>query len=209
MPVILWVPPDPTDLVIQGEEMRRAAVSNDVLGMQLGPLRAQYIDQRAAALSPLILDAVEPNSLLPGFQIYPPMHPDFTPYDTRQMNIFDGTLIRANASVCTPCGAIWPANFGASGILINNYVQATDRFAITGVTRDSAGSALGNCDVTVFEMGRIAVDGAPVVGQTISDGSGNYSVPVPMNTYYEVIVHLSGSPDRAGISLRTVTPVVV
>jgi hypothetical protein len=194
--------------VIQGELMRAVAIASEALGMQLGPLRAQYADQRSNSLPPLILDAIEPNTLIAGAQDYPPMQADFAyTVAARLSSTFDGTLIRANGAVATPCGMLWPANFGASGILLNNFLQATALWKLQGITYDSAGSPLPNCDVIAFETGRLTVGSAPVEGRTISDGSGNYSIPVALNTHYEVTAYLAGSPDVAGITIRSLTPV--
>ncbi len=72
-------------------------------------------------------------------------------------------------------------------------------FMITGVTRDSAGAALGNCDVHLF-----LTDGDTEVDQTISDGSGNFSFRIGNNaSRYYLVAYLIGSPDRAGTSLNT------
>lgn len=207
MPVILWIPPDPTDLVIQGEQMRLSAMGGDVASMQSGPLRAQYAAARAAGLSPLLLDDVENNLLVAGQINFPPTHPAFTPYHARLRDAFALTMIAANAVVATPCGALFPVNMGASGILINNFIQDTTLWKLQGVTRDNVGAPLGNCEVVAFETGQLFVGGAPVEGRTVSDGSGNYTIPVARMTHYEVIAYLAGSPDRAGITLRTLTPV--
>ena len=98
---------------------------------------------------------------------------------------------------------------GLSGLLINNFVQNTARFQITGVTRDSAGTALGTCRVVMLEVGRIAKGEMPVVAETISDGSGNYTIEVALNTAHQGIAYKDGSPDVAGISIDGLTPAQV
>lgn len=194
MPVILNVPQDPTDLVIQGEEMRRSAIAS---GLHAGG-------------APLMVSAyVRPETWLTwlhvqGQQTYAPMHDDFTGYVSRLRNGFDGSLIATNACISTPCGTLVPMDIGNH--LMNLFEQADVRWSITGVTRDNAGTALGTCRVVVMEAGRIAKDGAPVVAETISDGSGNYSVEVALNTSHQVISYKVGAPDVAGISLNTLTP---
>ena len=86
---------------------------------------------------------------------------------------------------------------------------STSRWMLTGTTRDSAGAALGACRVIVLEVGRLAVDGAPVVAETVSDGAGSYSVAVPTNTAYQVLAYKPGAPDVTGATLNTVTPTQV
>jgi hypothetical protein len=117
----------------------------------------------------------------------------------------DGQLaFRVNAGIATPCGAwIW-LDYTP---LINPFEQATDRFVIAGITKDGTGSALGGCRVVALETGRLAVSGCPIVAETISDGGGNYSIEVPLNTAYELIAYKPGSPDVAGITRSDVVPV--
>lgn len=198
MPVICHVPVDPTDLVIQGELMRRSAIAS---GVHAGgaPLMAS-----AQVRSELWLSWLQ----LPGQSgVYPPMHPAFTDYHSRLRNSFAGTMIANNACIATPCGTLIPMD--PCGIVLNRFEQADVRWQLVGVTRDSAGAALGTCDVIVMEVGRLAVDGAPIVARTTSDGSGNYTVEVPLNIAYQVISYKTGSPDVAGITLNTLTPVAV
>ncbi len=71
-------------------------------------------------------------------------------------------------------------------------------FFIRGVSRDSTGSALANCEIYLFDVNRTLVQ------QTVSDGSGNYSFQVSgKSSYYQVHFYLVGSPDRAGITKNT------
>ena len=46
-----------------------------------------------------------------------------------------------------------------------------------------------------------------MVAETISDGSGNYSVEVPMNTAYQATGYKAGAPDVAGITRNDIVPV--
>jgi hypothetical protein len=209
MPVINWIPPDPTDLILAGEEMRLNALGGSVLASQLGPLQAAKVERFAGSCSPLILEIAENMLVIADDQGYAPMHPDFTPYHSRLRSRFQRSMIANNAVICTPCGAIYPFDTGLSGQLINNFVQNTARFQITGVTRDSAGATLGNCRVVMLEVARISVNGTPVVAETISDGSGNYTIEVALNTAHQGIAYKDGSPDVAGISIDTLTPAQV
>lgn len=194
MPVIRTVPQDPTDLVIQGEEMRLAAIRD---GLHSGA---------AAAMSSALLGAVVAASLLvPGEQNFAPMHPDYTPYDAKLRDRFAGTMIANNAVISTPCGTLVPV--GPRDCLVNAFAQDTSLWKLQGVTRDNVGAAIGNCEVVAFETGQLFVGAAPVEGRTVSDGSGNYTIAVARVTHYEVVAYLAGAPDRAGITLRTLTPV--
>ena len=74
------------------------------------------------------------------------------------------------------------------------------RFGISGVTRDSTGVALGSCEVRLFK----ADASEALVATTTSDGSGNYSFSLGINSgYYWIEAYKSGSPDVAGTSVRT------
>jgi hypothetical protein len=193
MPVIINVPADPTDLVIQGEMMRFEAMGASIA-----------VGGAPAMSSVMIEEVVVPSLFIAGERSYPPMHPDFTPYDSRLRSAELGTLPAANACICTPLGAIYPHK---PGPLINPFVQSTQLWKLEGITYDSSGAPLPNCEVIAFETGRLTVGSTPVEGRTISDGSGNYTIPVALNTHYEVTAYKSGSPDRAGITLRSLTPV--
>jgi hypothetical protein len=76
---------------------------------------------------------------------------------------------------------------------------------ITGITRDNAGAPLGNCEVELY---RRVADGGNTLGQfverTTSDGSGNFTFRlVGLGQNYQHIAYQVGSPDKAGISART------
>lgn len=73
---------------------------------------------------------------------------------------------------------------------------------ISGVTKDSAGVALGSCEVHLFDTGTDAE-----VAQMTSDASGNYSFSVRGNssTSYAV-AYKAGSPDVAGTTVNTLLP---
>lgn len=181
MPVIRYVPQDITDLVIQGEEMRHSAIKTNVASSIPVPA---FLNERS---------------------VYAPMHLDYTEYDSRLRSAFDNSMVAANACISTPNGDL--VHVWSRECMINNFIQDSTLWKLNGVTRDNTGAPLGNCEVVAFETGQLFVGGAPVEGRTISDGSGNYTIPVGRVTHYEVIAYLAGSPDRAGISLRTLTPV--
>ena len=70
---------------------------------------------------------------------------------------------------------------------------------VTGVTRDSSSAPLAGVTVSMF----LTSTNAPM-GQTISDGSGNYSFTLysPPGPFY-IIAYLAGSPDVAGTTVNT------
>lgn len=181
MPVIRAIPADPTDLVLQGEQMRMAAFDQPALGMD-------SVIQDEDAFLPM-------NSFIDqGGMVV-----------TRRTK--DGALqMRANAGVSTPCGAWIYLDYTSR---LSRFVQGTERWTISGTTRDSAGVALGTCRVIALEIGRVAIGGAPVAGETISDGSGIYSVEVPMNTPYQMLAYKPGSPDVGGVSVTPLMPTQV
>lgn len=90
------------------------------------------------------------------------------------------------------------------------------RFVISGVTRDGTGAALGSCTVSAFRVDELVypndpdVFSDPMVSQTVSDAStGSYSIQVGFNTAHQLTGYKTGSPDLAGITVNTVTPVAV
>ena len=79
-------------------------------------------------------------------------------------------------------------------------------FTITGVTRDSTGNVVVSCVVHLFAT---ATD--VEAGQTTSDaGTGVYAFTLGsgVGTYY-VVAYKAGSPDIAGTTVNTLTPVAL
>lgn len=76
------------------------------------------------------------------------------------------------------------------------------RFIISGITKDSSGSVLGSCTVTLFRT----IDGL-LVDQVISDAStGAYQFSSASASYlYYIVAYLAGSPDVAGTTVNTLT----
>jgi hypothetical protein len=73
--------------------------------------------------------------------------------------------------------------------------------ALSGVTRDNAGAALGNCVVDLMRSS----DDAKIAAVT-SDASGNFAFYVlPPGPYY-LVAYKVGSPDVAGTTVNTLTP---
>jgi hypothetical protein len=74
--------------------------------------------------------------------------------------------------------------------------------AVTGVSRDSTGAALGNCTVKLYR----AWDDA-MIASTVSDGSGNFTLYPPSSGPYYLVAYLDGATDVAGTSVNTLTAV--
>ena len=146
--------------------------------------------------------------------------------DARLRSIENGACMSANCGIVTPCGAMVFMDYS----LISTFVEASVLWALTGVTRDyTTQTAIAGCEVDAHEFGRLAVaagssrdfysTGNPnpgqfegnqsLVGQAISDGSGNYTIPVGTNTAYQLVAYKVGSPDIAGITRQDVTPTAV
>lgn len=71
-------------------------------------------------------------------------------------------------------------------------------YSITGVTRDSNGTALGSCRVGLFRT----MDDS-FVHQVTSDASGNYAIPASNLLQHYLVFYKTGSPDVAGSSVNT------
>lgn len=73
---------------------------------------------------------------------------------------------------------------------------------ITGITRDSGGTPLGNCQVDLFLQGSNTY-----VQSTVSDLGGNYLFTVPTNgPYYVRVTDNQDNPTVVGSSL-VISPV--
>jgi hypothetical protein len=73
------------------------------------------------------------------------------------------------------------------------------RQRIGGVTRDSTGAPLGSVEVKV-----IRTEDNLLIGQVISDpGTGAWTLQLWAGGPFFLVEYLTGSPDRAGTSVRT------
>lgn len=205
MPTFTPILPDPTDVVLQGGKML----------LPVEPLKfpdvPEYLEGR---WPPLIIDPPDRLPAVPFSIVQQSYAFGMVDLGSRQFSarVMDQAV---NACICTPCGEIVPVLMGHQWFW-NDTGQTTAQFYLTGVTRDSTGTPLGNCRVVVYESGRIYVGGnecrvgyatdSPIVGETISDGSGNYTLLVPLNTAYQAMGYLAGSPDVFGTTLNTLTP---
>lgn len=86
--------------------------------------------------------------------------------------------------------------------------ESSDVFQLNGVTVDGTGVAMGGCRVIAYQSGWRYVDlGQKIIAETVSDGSGNFSMLL-RNIDYQLTAYKEGSPDKAGITRQDVTPVV-
>jgi hypothetical protein len=193
MPVIRYIPQDPTDTVLQGEQLRGSNEDarpsypgNVILGRDDSINGLSDLTQDEDAFLPM-------NSFVEGNRLS---------VRRNRAGIFQ---IRSNAGIATPCGE-W-VSLDTSPLLLYT-VGGYERLSLAGVSRDSAGAALGTCVVKIF----LTVNDVKQFEKT-SDGSGNWSVadselganPGPF--YY--VEYKVGSPDRAGTSINTNVPTKV
>lgn len=110
-----------------------------------------------------------------------------------------GTRLNINGTGIRNSGV--PPNLVGGRLMV---VPAT--WTITGISRDSTGAALGGVTCTLFwvrENGTF-MD----MGSKVSDSEGRYAFTVlAPPDMFRVTFDLAGSPDRAGITLKTLTGV--
>jgi len=152
----------------------------------------------------------EPLNALVGTPLanpFAPMRPDFSwgrgetvfdPLANPALNNFnivcpDGTSLFVRDNLLPLTGALF-------------LPTTTARWALVLQTQDAASVAIPAVRVVALDTGRLAVNGAPVVAEGISDASGNLTLVVPLNTSYLVLAYVTGAPDRSGASAQTVTP---
>jgi len=188
MPIIRDTLKDPTDLVMQGEQLRAASFLTSVSGWGLLAGSADMMN----TLPFLLVEAEdeEATGMIANGLIA----------QARLRSIENGACMSANCGIVTPTGAMVFMDYS----LISTFVEASVLWALTGVTRDyTTQTAIAGCEVDAHEVGRLAVaagssrtfysTGNPnpgqfegnqsLVGQTISDGSGNYTIPVGTNAF--------------------------
>lgn len=83
-------------------------------------------------------------------------------------------------------------------------VLSVAQWRLTGISRDNTGAVLGNCQVLVF---RTNDKGLEI--ETVSDGSGNWSVLVSQSRTHFFVAYKAGAPDVFGTSLNDRVPIQV
>ena len=89
-------------------------------------------------------------------------------------------------------------NRGQVGSAIYRSPGPTNNYAITDVTRDAGGAALGGCAVVLFATG----SDQPVM-RTVSDASGNFRFDNPGTGPFYVVSYKPGAPDVFGSSVNS------
>lgn len=79
---------------------------------------------------------------------------------------------------------------------------STKNETLSGVTKDSTGSALGACVVQLFRTPSDAL-----VSEITSDASGNYNFDNPGSGPFYIVAYKAGAPDVAGTTVNTLVAV--
>lgn len=104
--------------------------------------------------------------------------------------------------------AAMPDNFGRVIVPLLPDQVSYQVFTLTGTTVDSTGGAVGNARVIAYQSGWRYVDaGTKIIAETVSDGSGNFSLLL-RNIDYQLVAYKEGVPDLGGVTRQDVTPVV-
>ena len=95
-------------------------------------------------------------------------------------------------------------NRGQIGSLIWRGPGGVANFRLSGVTRDSGGTAIGACRVELFVTARDVA-----IAETVSDASGNFAFDMPGTGPFYLIAYKAGGTDLAGTTINTLMPVAV
>jgi hypothetical protein len=105
---------------------------------------------------------------------------------------------RINPAVQGPVSPLPPAVIGVNPTA-STFSYDYVRQQISGVTRDSTGAPLGSVEVKV-----IRTEDTLLIGKVISDpGTGAWTLQLWAGGPFFLVEYLTGSPDRAGTSVRT------
>jgi hypothetical protein len=91
-----------------------------------------------------------------------------------------------------------PSYRGHGGTVEFRYVGVSVNRSIIGVTRDSAGTAIGNCDLDLY-----MTHADTLAQQRTSDASGNFQFYNPGSGPYYIVAYKTGAPDLAGTTVNT------
>lgn len=90
-----------------------------------------------------------------------------------------------------------------------DWTLANQAFYFVGTTKTGAGVALANCRVTLLDSSRLSTAfytfGQDIVGQQVSDGSGNFSIQA-RNSDHMLMAYKDGSPELGGLTRDDVVP---
>lgn len=125
-----------------------------------------------------------------------------TPVNLRHLGFdFEGPEFQDRINVVAPDAHIAQVDMTAYTI---NFSWAGVNRAITGVSRDSGGSAIGSVSLSLF-----VTSTNMLVAQTTSDASGNFSFGNPGTGPFYIVAYKVGAPDVAGTTVNTLAPALV
>lgn len=101
-----------------------------------------------------------------------------------------------DTAIINPVNTVWTDR------LVYDRELNTTQYSFSGVSRDSAGAILATCQVNVVRTADKVLE-----VQTVSDGSGNWSVFVTQPRHYFFVEYKAGVPDVFGTSLDDRTPI--
>ena len=136
------------------------------------------------------------NSLDPGIGID-------NDYSTRVVNLrnLGSQFEPADMYTMAPPAHMKIINYGRQSFMQTDWYQSNS--AVIGVTRDSTGAVLANCEVTIYTTADI------VMGQIFSDGSGNFQFQNIGTGPFYIVAYKSGGTDVAGTTKNTILPTLV
>ena len=122
------------------------------------------------------------------------------------LNAYDGSLEHYTCSQAGSPQSVRADGMGVAFLAIDKttvWEEAFQGWALSGQTLDASSVALPGCKVEAFLTGPDAY-----IGDTVSDGAGNFSIPVGFNsgTFY-LVAYKAGSPDVAGTTVNTLIAV--
>ena len=107
----------------------------------------------------------------------------------------------APVSLAKNAAASWRGQIGRP---FYRHLGTRNNFAITGISRDRNGTALGSCTMKLFAAASdIKVD------QTTSDASGNFTFSNPGSGQFYIVMYKTGGGDVAGTTVNTLVPSAV
>ena len=254
MRVILQPVPDPTDIVMQGEQsfmrtLMPTSLLDPVIGSvasvlkwswpfarngrhaeygllnQVGPKvmsggsvemlpiadasPAPLPEPNTRWLAPLTNSALPAGTMIPGSEPEPSRVVQGTGGESAKATQPRTEIL--NSGLAKYAVAPVPSVDFGRRLTLDTFRESAVRWFVSGVTKDSAGAALGTCRVVLMQANKIAVNADananPVRAETTSDGSGNYSIQVSSSEPVQLIAYKAGGPDVAGVTVNTVAPV--
>jgi len=125
-----------------------------------------------------------------------------TPITNPRLEVKDSGLLKIITS------SNLPDSFGRVIQLLYPPQVSYQVFTLTGTTVNGTGVPVANARVIAYQSGWRYVDaGTKIIAETVSDGSGNFTMLL-RNIDYQLVAYKEGSPDLGGVTRQDVTPVV-